>query len=110
MTARPTLEMAVARDDEEWSYLPITSRDILQAEKAFKDFTVGDLASGRISMRNVYRVGYIAMKRAGRVEPEMTLGEFENVWLVSITERAADAPSWNDDDQDDDTDPTNGAR
>ena len=99
-----TIQFGRVDSEEDFGDLEITSRDVLQLERRVKGLTVKSFLQD-LSVGNVYHAAFIAARRLGIIDLELTLREFEDQF--DITMRADDDDDEDDNGMEGEADPTN---
>ena len=73
---------ATRAGEDSWADVDVTPRDVMAAESRFKDFALHALRTETLSLTNVYRVAWCAMRRAGMISAELAFAEFASSWDV----------------------------
>lgn len=106
-----TFGYAPADSDDDWIPLAVGSRDMLLVEQSLKGFSANSFFSD-MSVRNLYRVAYVLLKRDGVIERTMTFDQFVEAYDVVMRDPTQPLPGQApavDDDEDEtgsEADPT----
>jgi len=75
--------MGIARGDDEFETLAVTSRELMQVERTYKGFSAQSFFQ-TVTMENLYRVAYVVLKMRGdeRVDSKMRYEDFVDAWSV----------------------------
>ena len=84
MAAHAISVMGVARGDDEFERLAVTSRELMQVERSFKGFSAQSFFQ-TVTIENLYRVAFIVlrMRKDERLDPKIKYEDFCDEWSVS---------------------------
>lgn len=86
MPAHAIYTFGVAEGDGEWESLPVTSRDMLEAERSWKGFSAQTFFAN-VTVENLYRLAFTTLRRRGRIEAGKggtRFDEFVDEWSVQF--------------------------
>lgn len=102
---RSLIEFSYAHnEDEEWTTLAVTSREMLAVERSVKGFTAQSFF-GSVTISGLYRVAHVALRLRGDVEATMTFDQFVEAYDVKFGPAATDQPDGDTDSEDEDDEP-----
>lgn len=78
-----TFGYAPADSDDEWIPLAVNSRDMLLVEQTVKGFSAQSFFSD-MSVRNLYRIAFVLLKRDGVIERTTTFDQFVAAYDVVL--------------------------
>jgi hypothetical protein len=95
-----------ASEDEEWTTLAVTSREMLAVERAIKGFTANSFFAD-VSVRGLYQVALVVLRVRGVIERAVTFDQFVEGYDVKFGPAPSEAtegePGESDEDESDET-------
>lgn len=99
-------------DDDDWSALAVSSREMMAVERQTKGFTANSFFTD-VSISGLYRIAYVVLKVRGEVDKAVSFDLFVDTYDVKLRDPSAPEDEASDDDEDDETgseaDPTHAA-
>jgi hypothetical protein len=92
-------------DDETWSRMAVTSREMLGVERQTKGFSANTFFTN-VTVEGLYRVAYVVLKIRGGLPKTVPYDEFVNTHDVRFRDPAEPDSAPGDGDQGDDDDET----
>jgi hypothetical protein len=90
-----------AEEDDEWTTLAVTSREMLAVERTVKGFTAQTFFAS-VTVQGLYRVAHVVLRLRGTIAKEVTFEEFVAAYDVKFGS-AEPAPGEDDDEERDET-------
>ena len=106
MAAKAMWVVQIAKaDDDEYTRVDVTAREMLKVERQVKGFTVAAFFRS-INLIQVYRVLFIVLTNRGELPEGMTLAQFEDTYDVSLRDPDEETSEDSENDDASGVDPT----
>lgn len=96
---RALIEFAyAAEDDEEWTTLAVSSREMLAVERTVKGFTANSFFAD-VSVGGLYRVAHVVLRLRGTIDKGVTFDQFVELYDVKFGPSPVDEQRERDEDE-----------